>query len=127
MNLQQTLTKENFFNEIMATYPKAANNFLNWIDDYKTAVNWDSLFQMRLVDVDIVPSTTVSSSQQVRQEFLTSVKFHEIPYAMQYGIWIEYCRQTLSNFFEQPEHISDTIDLAEDIKSVFAQIDSLIT
>jgi hypothetical protein len=45
---------------------------------------------------------------------------------MQYGIWIEYCRQSLSNLFEQPEHISDTVDLREDIEGVFKEIEELV-
>lgn len=101
MNLEQTLTKENFFNEMMEKYPKATGHFCKWIDEYKKAVSWNDLFRG--------PS-----------------KFHDIPYAMQYGIWIEYCGQELSNFFEQPEHISTFVDLREDIEGVFKETEELV-
>lgn len=100
MKIESTLTKENFFNEVKEQYPNAMKHFLDWIDEYKKAVDWESLFG--------------------------SIKFHSIPYAMQYGIWIEYCRQSLSDFFEQPEHISDTVDLREDIEGVFKELEPLI-
>ncbi len=101
MKLEATLTKENFWNEMMAQYPKATKHFFDWIDEYKAVIDWYNLFA-------------------------EGVKFHDVPYAIQYGIWIEYCRQSLSDFFEQPEHISDTVDLAEDVKEVFEEMNELI-
>lgn len=107
MNLDQTLTKENFFNEMLEKYPKAMKHFCEWIDQYKKAVNWDSLFN-------------------VNCQTAFNVKFHDLPHAMQYGIWIEYCRQELGNYFEQPEHISDFVDLREDIEGVFKETEELV-
>ena len=107
MTFEQTLTKENFFNEMMRKYPKAMDHFCQWIDSYKKSVNWFELFGGHH-NIHKVP------------------KFHEIPYAMQYGIWIEYCSQELSSFFEQPEHISQFIDLREDIEGVFKETELLI-
>jgi hypothetical protein len=111
MNIEQTLTKENFFNEMMEKFPKAMKCFCDWIDEYKKAVNWDKLF---------------TANENTDQIHSSKYKFHEIPYAMQYGIWIEYCRQKLSNYFEQPEHISDNVDLREDIEMVFKEIEEMI-
>lgn len=111
MNLEQTLNKENFFNEMMEKYPKATGHFCEWIDEYKKAVNWNALFGGNTSGLK--PKNNIRVGK-------TPPKFHEIPYAMQYGIWIEYCRQELSNFFEQPEHVSQFIDLREDIEEVFA-------
>jgi hypothetical protein len=45
MNIEQTLTKENFFNGMIEKYPKAMNHFCEWIDNYKKAVDWDGLFR----------------------------------------------------------------------------------
>ncbi len=101
MELTQTLTKENFWNEVMEKYPKATKQFCDWIDEYKNAVSWNDLFR-------------------------GPAKYHDLPYAMQYGIWIEYCSQILSNYFEQLEHISDTVDLAEDINICFKEMEELI-
>lgn len=111
INLEQTLTKENFWDEIMKQYPKACTNFCEWIDEYKKAVGWNSLF---------------NSGKPLGEGQVQAPKFHEIPYAMQYGIWIKYCRETLDEFFEQPEHISDSVDLEEDIKGCFAELEPLI-
>lgn len=45
---------------------------------------------------------------------------------MQYGIWMEYCRQTLNKFFEQPEHPSEDMDLREDMMQMFSETEQLI-
>jgi hypothetical protein len=100
MKLEPTLTKENFWNEMMEKYPKSTKVFCEWIDEYKKEVDWVNLFNEHL-----------------------NIKFHDIPYAMQYGIWMEFCRQEMSKYFEQPEHESQFIDLAEDVKGVFAEIE----
>lgn len=105
MNIREPLTKENFWNGMMEMYPKAMENFCTWIDEYKKAVNWDKLFP------------------RPRDPRIHGIKFHDLPYAMQNGIWIEYCRQTLHKFFEQPEHYSEPLDFEEDVKMVFTEID----
>jgi hypothetical protein len=115
MNLEPTLTKENFWNEMMEKYPKATKAFCEWIDEYKKAVEWDELF-----------ANIGRLNEDVPGGFRKKVKFHDIPYAMQYGIWMEFCRQTSHQYFEQGEHPSATIDLAEDVKSVLSEIDELI-
>jgi hypothetical protein len=122
MQLEETLTKENFWNGMMEKYPKATKSFCDWIDEYKKAVNWDKLFN---------PHYNTSNIRRAGNGEITSIdysapKYHDLPYAMQYGIWIEYCRQHLSDYFEQPEHIAETIDLAEDIPGVFAELEQLI-
>lgn len=122
MQLNETLTKENFWNEMMKLYPKSTKQFCEWIDEYKKAVNWDKLFNGHYGQSNI---KRASNGEMCSIDF-SAPKFHDIPYAMQYGIWIEYCRQTLSNFFEQPEHISDSVDLAEDIKVCFKEMEELI-
>lgn len=112
MNLESTLTKEDFFNEMKEKFPNAMKHFCDWIDEYKKAVHWNDLFG----------NTKIIQ----REHYWADIKFHHLPYAMQYGIWIEYCRQSLSDFFEQPEHISDTVDLREDIEGVFKEMEPLV-
>lgn len=109
MNLTEGLTKENFFNEMMILYPKAMAEFCSWIDDYKKVVNWDKLFPNPYKDPRIK----------------NPLKFHNLPYAMQQGIWIEFVGQTLHKYFEQPEY-QYCGDLEEDIKIVFSEIEPLI-
>lgn len=111
MKLQQALTKDNFWNKVMELYPKATKNFCAWIDEYKIAVGWDFLF---------FNNRKASPKSKCRS---SNIEFHDIPFAMQEGIWLEYCRQTLHKYFEQPEHISDSFDLEEDIKNVFEEIE----
>ncbi len=110
MEIEETLTKENFWNQIYIDYPKACKLFCNWIDEYKKAVDWNDLF-----NDDI---TNLADGYKVP-------KFHEIPHAMQQGIWIEFVNQNLDNYFEQPEY-SYCLDLREDIKIVFSEIEPLI-
>lgn len=57
----KNLNKENFWNEMHIIYPEAVDRFCKWIDEYKVAINWDSLFN-------------------------TLIKFHDIPYEFQMGI-----------------------------------------
>jgi hypothetical protein len=110
MNLEPTLTKENLWNEMMEKYPKATKAFCEWIDEYKKAVNWDGLFRQ-------------SNSRDEKGDIVGGTKkYHELPYAMQYGIWIEFCRQNIGKYFEQPEHPSQFVDLAEDVKTLFSEI-----
>ena len=71
MTITENLTKENFWNEMMEKYPEETKRFCDWIDEYKKAVAWDELFG------NVFPTTK-------------KIKFHDIPYAMQLGIWLEY-------------------------------------
>lgn len=111
MIIQKGLTKENFFDSLRRKYPRSFKHFCNWIDEYKKEVCWDKLFKAN-EDTDQLHSSTY--------------KFHEIPYAMQYGIWIAFCRDQLHRFFEQPEHVAEFVDMEEDIRGVFALTEELI-
>lgn len=75
MKLPNGLTKDNCFDELMQKYPKAMKIFCNWIDEYKKEVQWDNLFGNYTATGDIG---------------LDSIKFHDIPYDMQVGIWIRF-------------------------------------
>jgi hypothetical protein len=65
MKIIQNLTKENFWNRMMEQYPNATKKFCDWIDEYKVSVNWAILFGAK-------------------------IKFHDLPYEMQVGIWFSY-------------------------------------
>lgn len=110
MILSETLTKENFWNEMYSTYPNACKIFCDWIDEYKETVKWWELFN----------AGNPSGEGQKQPP-----KFHEIPYAMQQGIWIEFANQTVNEYFEQPEY-SYCGDLAEDIKTVFTELEIVL-
>jgi len=79
MELEQSLTKENFWNEMMDKYPHATKMFCDWIDEYKKAVGWDALFGA----YETKPNGKVVYSR-------IAPKFHDLPNAMQLGIWIVF-------------------------------------
>lgn len=57
----ENINKENFFNGMMEKYPKATQQFCDWVDKYKDEVNWNFHFH-------------------------EDAKFHTIPVEMQKGI-----------------------------------------
>lgn len=70
----ENLNKENFWNEMYQKYPLAMKDFCSWIDEYKKRNDWNDLFHNKAASYDAKHS----------------VKFHDIPIAMQMGIWREY-------------------------------------
>lgn len=78
MQLEESLTKENFWNRMMETYPVSCNNFCNWIDTYKVAVNWLELF---------------NDGKAWAGGVTHAPKFHDLPHAFQFGIWYAYAAQ----------------------------------
>jgi hypothetical protein len=118
MKVKQTLTKENFWDGMTVRFPKSMKMFGKWIDDYKKEVDWNSLFNAWVLTypaADGKESTILSLAK----------KFHEIPYAMQQGIWIEFAKE----FFNRCGRSSDydyIMDLADDVQEKFAWIESLL-
>lgn len=72
MDIAKSLTLENFWNDLKAKYPEGVKVFTDWIDEYKKKVYWDSLFNACYEKSPEAP------------------KFHELPYAFQLGIWLEF-------------------------------------
>lgn len=68
----ENLNKENYFNGMMEKYPRATQQFCDWIDKYKKENNWDGLFN----NLD----RCAPSEPEGR------IKFHNIPVEMQKGI-----------------------------------------
>lgn len=88
MKDKNNLTKENFWNELYAQYPEAVQQFCDWIDQYKTENNWVQLFNSGAV--------MAKSSHGVFEpsHYTTSApKFHDLPLAMQTGIWIQFVQE----------------------------------
>lgn len=79
-NPLESLTKENFWNEIQEKYPLAMKLFSEWIDEYKVKIGWDSLFNGGIA----IPQNDV----RLRDTHVETVapKFHNLPYDMQFGI-----------------------------------------
>lgn len=108
-----SLNKENFWNELTVKYPEQMKLFLNWVNDYKQRVNWDNIFagqntggQRKVLNF----KTPVSSAP----------KFHDLPIAMQIGIFFQYCTET-PHRYELIEGMPGSMPLfAECIKAWFA-------
>lgn len=62
----ESLTKQNFWNDLMEKYPDEVVKFCRWIDEYKDKHAWVLLF----------------SGDQI--------KYHDLPIAMQIGIFTQY-------------------------------------
>lgn len=100
MNISQPLTKNNFWNKMMEEFPNAMKLFCNWIDEYKKETDWNNLLG-------------------------GDIKYHDLPYAMQQGVWISFCYDQLNEHFEQPEYSPD-FDFEEEVKNVFKELEPLL-
>lgn len=84
-----TLTKEEFWNAVHREYPNACAEFCAWVDAYKESVEWKQLFNERWPSVPIVRTK--------------APKYHELPYALQYGIWAQFMSDLgTGNLFQHP-------------------------
>ena len=107
----ESLTKENFFNELYEKYPKGLQVFCDWIDRYKAENNWNKLFNADEIGSDS-PYFVIGDE---------APKFHDLPYAFQLGIWIEFvcerggCDWEIEDMF--------TFNLRDDITAIIQIID----
>lgn len=83
----ESLTKDNFWNALMESHPKATKEFCDWIDDYKKEVDWKTLFY------------TPNSVQH------RDVKFHDVPIDMQLGIILWYLEMKEGETFNREQYI----------------------
>ncbi len=79
-----TLTKENFWDEMEQRYPKAMAHFKEWIDRYKSEHNWEQLFNH---------GAFMSGKIYPNPHKVVAPKYHELPIAMQFGIFLEWIQQ----------------------------------
>ncbi len=87
----ESLTKENFWNDLHAKYPLAVDQFCKWIDEYKKRIGWNKLFN----DCYIESNVRRAANGEICHIDYSAPKFHDIPFDMQRGI--------ITRFFE--EHI----------------------
>jgi len=119
--MKTNLTKENFWNDVYSKFPNATKLFCDWIDEYKKKNNWQGLFNG---EVEI-------ASYNWREESWSSYgktnapKYHNLPYAIQQGIWIEFADEILNEYFEQPEY-EPNLDLEEDINCVLDSLEKIL-
>lgn len=91
-----SLTRENFWDELMTKFPGDINRFISWIDEYKEAVGWNHLLGK-------------------------AIKFHDMPIAMQLGIFIQFTCDESHRYSFNEESEGKTIDeyAREAIKEFF--------
>lgn len=105
--IYDNLNKENFWNDLYAKYPKAVQVFCDWIDKYKKENKWDKLFNPNYKFIHSTDEEGTTST------IISEPKFHDLPIALQTGIWIEFlcerggCSWEIEDMFE--------FDLATDI------------
>lgn len=78
-----TLTKENFWNEVSEKYPKATAHFKRWIDQYKGLNDWEKLFNQ---------NCRYGTGSPYPDKY---PKYHDLPTFMQFGIFIQYAAETM--------------------------------
>ncbi len=83
---QENLNKENFWNEMQQRCPLAMKEFCVWIDIYKEKNKWEDLFN----DSYSKTNYQYASNGEVTSIDFAFPKFHDLPLAMQMGIWNHY-------------------------------------
>lgn len=90
---------ENFWNEMKQKYPVAMENFCVWIDKYKKDHWWEQLFNQGTINTG--------------NTYYKAPKYHELPNAMQFGIFIEFARTCVAvayTKYEFPDTIEEYIE-----------------
>jgi hypothetical protein len=107
----ESLTKENFWDEMEQKYPKAMKHFKEWVDRYKIENNWDYLFN---ANYNKEPWSNYIGGPETTE----APKYHELPIAMQFGIFLEWyftCSKRYSR-------ISKTLSGLDNPKSVIEDL-----
>lgn len=111
-----SLTKENFWNELNELnekYPEQMVMFTKWIDEYKERIGWDTLFAHTTHHDEVRDPLAIDS-------WKLNIKYHDLPIAMQLGIFLQYCLET-PHRYELIEGMPGSMPLfAECIKAWFA-------
>lgn len=94
----ESLTKENFWNELLEKYPEQMKVFCAWIDGYKKRVNWNKLFN------------SDSDYQNYEGKNAPAPKYHDLPIAMQIGIFMQFLAE------QNPDCMKDWLQFPNAIK-----------
>jgi len=99
------LTKKAFWEPMRLKYPLGMEYFKEWIDKYKVTNNWDYLFN----------DNTDDPFPRAGTPTITAPKYHELPIAMQLGIFNEflYNQELIPSFLQAatPENYEWCINL----------------
>lgn len=78
--MEVEFTKEMFWSPLEASNPEGLKKFYLWIDDYKRKNSWQQLFNY--------------GSPHYSNQGWHNPKFHELPSAMQFGIFLQFVSET---------------------------------
>ncbi len=108
----KTLTKENFWNDLYKKYPDEVQVFCNWIDGYKERVKWNQLFN--------------HGSPHYADMGWHNPKFHDLPIAMQFGIFLQFISEVGGSIEIDVQDINsfDELQIPEGIDEYFAVMKS---
>ena len=94
----EKMTKANFWNVLEAEYPEQTADFRRWLSEYARREGIDRLFDAQ----------HSADGGQIRQTVtLIPVGFHDLPNAMQIGIFIQYTVETGAH----PFHCEDELTM----------------
>ncbi len=106
LSIENSLTKENFWNLLMEDCPDSVKAFCDWVDEYKKRVNWDSLFDGGRTDGK-------------------DIKFHDLPISLQIGVIVQFSIEKTTTFGTISIGSWDkTIDIILSIKTWFSNVNS---
>jgi hypothetical protein len=100
----QSMTKEHFWNLLQAQFPEQMNDFTRWIDEFKRREHWEILFNTG-------HETNYGPGERGAWPYKSNYhkhypKFHDLPPAMQIGIFIQYTVETGGSPFPTPADLS---------------------
>jgi hypothetical protein len=81
------LTKKEFWDPIAERHPKAMEAFMAFVDRYKQHHRWPELFNENVPERQV---RVFIPGPPLRWEDTKAPKFHDLPTAMQFGIFLEF-------------------------------------
>jgi len=110
-----SLTKENFWNDLYSKYPGDMQIFCDWIDEYKKRVDWKILFN------SYVSCGKWGGCEGHEPD---APKYHDLPKAFQIGIFMQFVAEKKQSSFRYGlemsiEHQSDWDNIQQVIIDFF--------
>jgi hypothetical protein len=115
------LTKENFWNELQEKYPVQYQKFSLWVDKYKVDNGWKGMFAPHINYGNVVRS----ENGEVSSMEMLYPKLHELPKAMQIGIFMEFASQA-NEVYGLDVHLLPDIDPDVELMYTYTDIPDLI-
>jgi len=109
--MEVELTKEKFWSPLEELNEEGLKKFYLWIDDIKRRNNWQQLFNY--------------GSPHYSKQGWHNPKFHELPSAMQFGIFLQYVSETTPLAFSGSMFSKPSVDNVVNIIKAYFQTEEL--